>query len=291
MNMKGIILAGGSGTRLYPITKAISKQLLPVFDKPMIYYPLSTLMLAGIKEILIISTPRDLVLFKELLGTGKHLGLQLSYIEQQFPNGIAEAFILGEEFIGEDTVALILGDNIFYGQGFSKLLEESAQLMNGALIFGYYFKDPSSYGVLEFDDSGKVISICEKPLIPKSHFAIPGLYFYDNRVVQVAKELQPSNRGELEITDVNLNYLQKGDLSVSLLGRGSAWLDTGTYESLLDASNYVATVQKRQGFYIACVEEIAYRKGFISKEQLMTLAISFSNTEYGHYLKMISEEF
>lgn len=289
--MKGIILAGGSGTRLSPITKAISKQLLPIFDKPMIYYPLSTLMLAGIKEILIISTPRDLIMFKELLGTGEHLGLKLSYVEQKHPNGIAEAFILGEEFIGEDTVALILGDNIFYGQGFSKILEESSQLLNGGIIFGYYFKDPSSYGVLEFDETGKAISISEKPSFPKSHFAVPGLYFYDHKVVQIAKELKPSNRGELEITDVNLIYLRNNDLTVRLLGRGLAWLDTGTYESLLDASNYVATVQKRQGFYIACIEEIAYRKGFISKEQLKALSISFANTEYGHYIKMISEEF
>ncbi|PKM50896.1 MAG: glucose-1-phosphate thymidylyltransferase [Firmicutes bacterium HGW-Firmicutes-7] len=289
--MKGIILAGGSGTRLFPITKAISKQLLPVYDKPMIYYPLSTLMLAGITEILIISNPRDLPVFQELLGTGAHIGIKLSYVVQQSPNGIAEAFILGEEFIGEDTVALILGDNIFYGQGFSKILEDAAKLMNGGIIFGYYFKDPSAYGVIEFDEAGEAVSICEKPLEPKSHFAVPGLYFYDPSVIQVAKALQPSKRGELEITDVNLTYLKNGNLTVRLLGRGLAWLDTGTYERLLDASNYVATVQKRQGFYIACIEEIAYRKGFISKEQLMALVLKYSNTDYGEYLKMISEEF
>ncbi|PKM96269.1 MAG: glucose-1-phosphate thymidylyltransferase [Firmicutes bacterium HGW-Firmicutes-1] len=289
--MKGIILAGGSGSRLYPITKAISKQLLPVFDKPMIYYPLSTLMLAGISEILIISTPRDLGLYKNLLGSGEHLGINLSYIEQQKPSGIAEAFILGETFIGNEAVALILGDNIFYGQGFSKLLEECAQLKNGSIIFGYYFQDPTAYGVIEFDENGKAISICEKPTVPKSHFAVPGLYFYDNRVVEIAKELHPSQRGELEITDVNLAYLKSGELSVKLLGRGLAWLDTGTHESLLDASNYVATIQKRQGFYVACIEEIAYRKGFISREQLTILADGFSNTQYGDYLKMISEDF
>lgn len=289
--MKGIILAGGAGSRLYPITKVISKQLLSVFDKPMIYYPLSTLMLAGITEILIISTPRDLGSFKELLGTGEHLGIKISYLEQEKPNGIAEAFILGETFIGDDTVALILGDNIFYGQGFSKLLEECSKLEKGSIIFGYYFQNPSAYGVIEFDEEGRAIDIIEKPKEPKSHFAVPGLYFYDHSVVQISKELKPSPRGELEITDVNLTYLNNGDLNVKLLGRGLAWLDTGTTASLLDASNYVATIQKRQGFYIACIEEIAYRKGFISREQLTTLADAYSNTEYGDYIKMIAEEF
>jgi glucose-1-phosphate thymidylyltransferase len=288
--MKGIILAGGLGTRLYPITKAISKQILPVYDKPMIYYPLSTLLLAGISEILIISTPRDLSLYKELLGTGEELGIVLSYIEQHKANGIAEAFILGEAFIGEDSVALVLGDNIFYGQGYSALLEECSQLENGCIIFGYYFQDPSAYGVIEFDDAGKAISIEEKPKEPKSHFAVPGLYFYDNRVIQFAKELKPSPRGELEITDLNLVYLNKGDLNVKLLGRGTAWLDTGTAESLLDASNYVATVQKRQGFYIACIEEVAFRKGFISREQVIKLAEKHPNIQYGAYLMTIADE-
>ncbi|MDF1618112.1 glucose-1-phosphate thymidylyltransferase RfbA [Petrocella sp. FN5] len=288
--MKGIILAGGSGTRLYPITKAISKQLLPVYDKPMIYYPLSTLMLAGIREILIISTPRDLHIFEGLLGTGEELGIKLSYIEQEKANGIAEAFIIGENFIGDDSVALVLGDNIFYGQGYSALLEECSQLKEGSVIFGYYFQDPSAYGVIEFDETGKAISIEEKPQKPKSHFAVPGLYFYDNKVIQIAKELKPSPRGELEITDLNLVYLKNGDLSVRLLGRGTAWLDTGTAESLLDASNYVATIQKRQGFYIACIEEIAYRKGFISRDQIIQLAKKHSNIQYGAYLMTISEE-
>jgi len=288
--MKGIILAGGLGTRLYPITKAISKQILPVYDKPMIYYPLSTLLLAGISEILIISTPRDLGLYKELLGTGEELGIVLSYIEQHKANGIAEAFILGEAFIGEDSVALVLGDNIFYGQGYSALLEECSQLINGGIIFGYYFQDPSAYGVIEFDEAGKAISIEEKPKEPKSHFAVPGLYFYDNRVIQIAKELKPSPRGELEITDLNLVYLKNGDLGVKLLGRGTAWLDTGTAESLLDASNYVATVQKRQGFYIACIEEVAYRKGFISREQVIKLAEKHPNIQYGAYLLTIADE-
>lgn len=288
--MKGIILAGGSGTRLYPMTTAISKQLLPVYDKPMIYYPLSTLMLAGIEEILIISTERDLPLFKALLGTGEQFGIKLMYMEQKKPNGIAEAFIIGEDFIGEDPVALILGDNIFYGQGFSAILSESAQLKEGALIFGYYFQDPSAYGVLEFDDDGKVINICEKPKEPKSHFAVPGLYFYDKHVVEIAKSIKPSKRGELEITDVNLAYLKQERLSVRLLGRGHAWLDTGTHESLLDASNYIEAIQKRQGFYIACLEEIAFRKGFITKSQLQALANPLAKTEYGIYLKTISEE-
>lgn len=289
--MKGIILAGGSGTRLYPITTVVSKQMLPVYDKPMIYYPLSTLMLAGIKQILIISTPRDLPLFKLLLGDGERFGIELSYITQEQPNGIAEAFILGEAFIGQDSVALILGDNIFYGQGFSPILEEASRLQEGCLVFGYYFQNPSAYGVLDFDEKGKVTGIVEKPTNPPSHFAVPGLYFYDNQVVRIAKALKPSKRGELEITDVNLTYLNEGNLAVRLLGRGLAWLDTGTQESLLDASNYIEAIQKRQGCYIACVEEIAYRKGFISRKALRNLALPLHKTEYGNYLNMIAEEF
>ncbi|MGC9219377.1 MAG: glucose-1-phosphate thymidylyltransferase RfbA [Athalassotoga sp.] len=285
--MKGLILAGGSGTRLYPITKSISKQLLPVYDKPMIYYPLSVLMLAGIRDILIISNPEYLNLFKDLLGDGKQIGMNFSYKSQDKPKGIADAFIVGEEFIGNDKVALILGDNIFYGQGFTAILKRAAALEDGAVIFGYYVKDPSSYGVVEFDENNNVISLEEKPEHPKSNYAIPGLYFYDNRVVDIAKHLKPSKRGELEITDVNRKYLEMKKLRVELFGRGFAWLDTGTHDSLLEASNFIATIQKRQGFYIACIEEIAYRLGYIDKVQLKKLAQPLIKTEYGKYLEEI----
>jgi len=288
--MKSIILAGGSGTRLYPITKSISKQLLPVYDKPMIYYPLSTIMLAGIREILIISNPEYIDLYKQLLNDGSHLGLKIEYKVQEKPKGIAEAFIVGEEFIGKDNVCLILGDNIFHGQSFSGMLQRAASLKEGAVIFGYYVKDPKRYGVVEFDENNNVVSIEEKPEKPKSHYAVPGLYFYDNNVVEIAKNLTPSARGELEITDVNKEYLKRGKLKVELFGRGFAWLDTGTYDSLLEASNYVETIQKRQGFYISCIEEIAYRNGWISKEQLITLAKEMEKVEYGKYLLEIAGE-
>lgn len=282
--MKGIILAGGSGTRLYPLTKSISKQIMPIYDKPMIYYPLSVLMLANIREILIISTERDLPVFKELLKDGSELGLKLEYKVQEKPNGLAEAFIIGEEFIGDDNVALILGDNIFYGSGFRGLVEEAAKLESGAIVFGYPVKDPRAYGVVEFDETGKAISLEEKPENPKSNYAIPGLYFYDNTVVEKAKNVKPSARGEIEITTVNEMYLSEEKLNVKNLGRGVAWLDTGTHDALLEAANFVQTVQKRQGFYIACIEEIAYQKGWISPEKLKELAKPMMKTSYGQYL-------
>lgn len=287
--MKGIILAGGTGTRLYPLTKAISKQIMPVYDKPMIYYPLSTLMLAGIREILIISTTRDILVFQELLGIGEQLGLTISYAVQNAPRGLADAFIIGERFIGGDRVALVLGDNIFYGQSFTKVLESVAARENGATIFGYYVKDPSNYGVVEFDENSRAISLEEKPDVPKSKYAVPGLYFYDNDVVEIAKNVTPSDRGEIEITSVNNEYLRRGTLQVETLGRGIAWLDTGNHDSLLDAANFVSVFQKRQGLYISCIEEIAYNRKFIDREQLIRLAEPLMKTEYGMYLMDIAQ--
>lgn len=288
--MKGIILAGGSGTRLYPVTKAMSKQMVPVYDKPMIYYPMSVLMLAGIKDILIISTPRDIVNFKELFKDGQDLGLNIKYAVQDKPNGLAEAFIIGEEFIGDDNVAMVLGDNIFYGQSFSEHLRKAAALENGAYVFGYYVQNPKDFGVVEFDEDGKVISLEEKPENPKSKYAVPGLYFYDNSVIKKAKALKPSKRGELEITDLNKAYMQEGTLKVQLLGRGMAWLDTGTHVSMLQASNFVEAVQDTQGTYIACLEEIAYRQGWISSQKVIELSKPLMKTGYGKYLVDIVQE-
>lgn len=288
--MKGIILAGGSGTRLYPVTKAMSKQMMPIYDKPMIYYPMSVLMLAGIRDILIISTQRDIVNFKELFKDGQELGINISYQVQKQPNGLAEAFIIGENFIDKDNVALVLGDNIFYGQSFTEHLKKAAKLQNGACVFGYYVQNPKAFGVVEFDDDGKVLSLEEKPEHPKSKYAVPGLYFYDNSVVEKAKKLKPSPRGELEITDLNKVYMEEGSLKVQLLGRGMAWLDTGTHESMLKASNFVEAVESTQGTYVACLEEIAYRKGWISSLEVIELAKSLMKTGYGKYLMEIVEE-
>ena len=289
--MKGIILAGGSGTRLYPITKAVSKQILPLYDKPMIYYPLSVLMLSGIREILIISTPRDISCFKELFGDGSWLGLHFEYAVQDKPRGLADAFIVGKDFIKDDDVALVLGDNIFYGQSFTQTLKNAAEKIKnqkGAVIFGYYVKDPTAYGVVEFDKDGNVLGIEEKPKEPKSNYAVPGLYFYDNSVVKIASSIKPSSRGEIEITSVNNEYLSRKNLKVELLGRGMAWLDTGTYDGLLEASNFIATIEKRQGMYVSCIEEISYRNGWISKEELLNLAKGYK-TDYGRYLEIIAE--
>jgi glucose-1-phosphate thymidylyltransferase len=282
--MKGIILAGGSGTRLYPITKSISKQIIPIYDKPMIYYPLSVLMLAGMREILIISTPKDIHLYQDLLEDGSQLGVKLEYAIQPSPDGLAQAFTIGEEFIGEDSVCMVLGDNIFYGYNFRNILEEAAAIKDGAIIFGYYVNDPDRYGVAEFDDKGKVLSIEEKPEIPKSNYAVTGLYFYSNDVVKKAKALKPSKRGELEITDLNRLYLEEGRLNMKLLGRGFAWLDTGTHESLMQASNFIHTIEERQGLKVSCIEEIAYIKGYINKEQLLKLAEPLKKNQYGEYL-------
>lgn len=290
--MKGIILAGGSGTRLYPITKAVSKQILPLYDKPMIYYPMSVLMLSEIKEVLVISTPRDITLFKELFGDGSWLGMKIEYAVQDKPRGLADAFIVGEKFIGNDSVALVLGDNIFYGQSFTSTLKSAVKKVNtdgGAVIFGYFVKDPTAYGVVEFDKNGTALGIEEKPTKPKSNYAVPGLYFYDNSVINIAKNVKPSARGEIEITAVNNAYLDEKKLKVELMGRGMAWLDTGTYDGLLEASNFIATIQKRQGMYVSCLEEIAYRNGWINKEQLLELAAGYK-TSYGEYLKFIAEQ-
>jgi len=288
--MKGIILAGGSGTRLHPLTKSISKQIIPVYDKPMIYYPLSVLMLAGIRDILVISTPHDLPLYKNLLEDGSRLGITITYAEQPSPDGLAQAFIIGEEFIGKDSVCLILGDNIFYGHGFGRIVRETAELQDGAVVFGYYVTDPQRYGVVEFDAKGKVKSLEEKPFKPKSNFAVTGLYFYSNDVVEKAKQLKPSARGELEITDLNRLFLEENRLKVRLMGRGMAWLDTGTQESLLQASNYIYTIEKRQGLKISCIEEIAFKRGFINKTQLLSLAEELKKSSYGVYLEQVANE-
>ena len=288
--MKGIILAGGSGTRLHPITKGVSKQMLPIYDKPMIYYPLSVLMLAGIREVLVISTPIDLPNYKNLLGDGSNFGIELSYAEQPSPDGLAQAFIIGEEFVGDDNVCLILGDNIFYGYGFSCMLREAASRQSGATVFGYHVTDPERFGVVEFDIEGKAISIEEKPANPKSNYAVTGLYFYDNRVVEIAKKIKPSPRGELEITDVNNAYLELGDLNVSLMGRGFAWLDTGTHDTLLDAGHYIQTIEARQGLKVACLEEIGYHNGWLTKEKLLQQASALKKTGYGQYLAQIADE-
>ncbi len=288
--MKGIILAGGSGTRLYPLTKSVSKQILPIYDKPMIYYPLSVLMLSGIREILIISTPRDISVFKELFGDGSFIGLEISYCVQPSPDGLAQAFILGEDFIGDDSVCLVLGDNIFYGYGLPKILKNAAEVDKGAVVFGYYVNDPERYGVVEFDENRKVVGLEEKPTEPKSNYAITGLYYYDNSVIQKAKTLKPSKRGELEITDLNKCYLEEGSLKTELLGRGMAWLDTGTHESLIQASNFIASIEQRQGLKVSCIEEIAYRKGYITADQLEELAKPLSKNQYGQYLLKILDK-
>ena len=287
--MKGIILAGGSGTRLHPITKGVSKQVLPIYDKPMIYYPLSTLMLAGIRDVLIISTPRDVSVFETILGDGTQLGMKFQYAVQENPNGLAEAFIIGEKFIGDDQVALVLGDNIFYGAGFSSTLADAREMLDGAVIFGYPVNNPTSFGVIEMDADGNAVSLEEKPQRPKSNYAVPGLYFYDNDVVEIAKSIQPSQRGELEITAVNVEYLKRGKLKVIPFFRGMAWLDTGTCDGLLEASQFVSIIQKRQGLYVSCIEEIAYRKGYIDREQLLNLAKPLMKTEYGAYLESIAK--